>query len=109
MSKFSIHNEVPVTMNYTLNNNNQKQQKSSIITTFKKLWPLMSDEKKNVFLAFFAIILNSGLNLAAPVIVGYAIDHYIQTKQFDGVVVTGAILLGIYSVAFVANYVQVRV
>ncbi|NTU98819.1 ABC transporter ATP-binding protein, partial [Candidatus Falkowbacteria bacterium] len=39
-------------------------------------------------------------------LVGYAVDHYIVTKQFHGVLVFGAILLLIYILALIASYFQ---
>jgi len=97
-------------MKYNLNDNQGKgkQEKTSVISAVKKLWPLMEDEKKNIFLSLFAIIINSGLNLIAPFIVGFIIDQFIQNKDFGGVMMYGGLLLIIYLFAFGASFIQMR-
>jgi ATP-binding cassette subfamily B protein len=41
-------------------------------------------------------------------LIGYTIDTYIQAKQFHGVLVFAGILLALYIVAFIVNYIQMR-
>jgi ATP-binding cassette subfamily B protein len=97
-------------MNYSLNKNTEdgKEQEGGVLSALKKLLPLMADEKKNLILAAVAIFFNSALNLAAPVLVGYTIDKYIQTRQYHGVLVFSAILLVMYVAALVASYIQTK-
>lgn len=95
-------------MNYTLNRTTEYQQKISIKTAFGKLWPLMSDQKGNLALAFVAILLTSVFNLLGPIIVGHTIDSYIRTKDFHGVLLYSGLLLLIYVGAFFANYIQTK-
>lgn len=85
----------------------EKNRKSGA-SALKKLIQLVSGEKRNLILAFIAIIINSGLNLLGPLLIGYAIDHYVQTKQMHGVLVYSGILLVIYVLALVANYLQTQ-
>jgi ATP-binding cassette subfamily B protein len=102
-------------MNYTLNTGanrsaeTKKPEKLSIIDAIKKLIPLMHGETKNIIIAFSAILTNSLLNLASPILIGYAIDHYVQTKEYHGVLVYSGILLAIYIAALVASYIQTQV
>jgi ATP-binding cassette subfamily B protein len=95
-------------MNYTLNRTTEYQQKTSIKTALKKLWPLMSDQKGNLLIALVAILTTSGFNLLGPIIIGYVIDTYVRTKDFHGVLLYSGILLGLYIVSFVANYIQTK-
>ena len=59
-----------------------------------------------MLLALGAIVINSTLNLLGPFIIGHVIDTYVVEKDYSGVVRWAAILLGMYLVAFVANYLQ---
>ena len=96
-------------MNYDLNQvAGPKEEKLSTYKALRKLLGLIDDERRTLILAFIAILVNSSLTLVAPVVIGRTIDQYIQTKQYDGVLRNAAILLGIYIVAFVTNYVQTR-
>ncbi len=96
-------------MNYDLNQaTGQKEEKNAIYKALRKLLALIDDEQQSLILAFIAILVNSGLTLIGPMIIGRTIDKYVQTKQFDGVLRNAGILLGLYAVAFVTNYVQTR-
>jgi len=93
-------------MNYTLNKAAQPGQKTSAVDAFKKLWPLLAEEKRVLAFAAIAIGVNSGLTLVTPLVVGHAIDTFIVTKQFGGVLASSGILLGMYLVILVAQYLQ---
>ncbi len=95
-------------MKYNLNDIAATQQKTSTLRALKKLLQLITEERKNLLLALAAILVNSGLNLLGPFIIGYTIDTYLVHKQFHGVLVWAGILLGMYLVAFVASYLQTR-
>ena len=72
----------------------------------KKLSPLLKGEKKNLAAAFFAVLVWSVAALLDPVIIGRAIDLYIKNKDFQGVLISAAILLGVYVIGLAASYVQ---
>ncbi|MEI8230219.1 MAG: ABC transporter ATP-binding protein [Candidatus Peregrinibacteria bacterium] len=93
-------------MNYALTTKGNPTKPASAFSALRKLWPLLREEKTHLFLALFAIVLNSGLNLVAPLLVGHTIDTYIQAGQFQGVLVFAAILTVLYLIAFVAAYFQ---
>lgn len=103
-------------MNYALNNGSKsasgqtngskEKQKGTLQSAFKKLAPFLAGEKRNVTIAFIAILLNSASNLIGPVIIGYTVDMYIRNGDFDGVLTFSALLLGVYAVGLVASYVQ---
>ena len=95
-------------MSYNLNINKDAKstEKISTATTLKRLLTLMGSERKNLYIALFFILINVGLNLIGPYLLGYTVDHYVVTKQFDGVIKFSFILLGIYSVALASGYTQ---
>ena len=95
-------------MNYNLNQLNEKQEKQSTFNALKRLLKLIANERKNLWLALIAILVNSGLLLLGPLLIGHTIDAYIRTKQFHGVLVFGAILLGIYTIAMATGYMQTK-
>ncbi|WP_421942999.1 ABC transporter ATP-binding protein [Pedobacter sp.] len=95
-------------MKYNLNQLSQQQEKQSTYKALKRLLNLISAEWKNLWLALIAILINSGLLLLGPLLIGHTIDTYIRTKQFHGVLIFGAILLGIYLVAMVTGYLQTK-
>jgi len=95
-------------MNYNLNKLTENQQKASTYAALKSLLKLIAHERKNLWLAFAAIITNSTLNLLGPFLIGYTIDTYIRHKQYHGVLVFSGILLAIYSVALFTSYFQTK-
>jgi ATP-binding cassette subfamily B protein len=90
-------------MNYTLTT---KKEGSSVFAAVKKLFPLLRGETKNLIIAFSAIIINSGLTLLAPLLIGHAINVFIITKHAQGLLAYTGLVLAVYLVAFVASYVQ---
>ncbi len=93
--------------NYKLNTT-EKKKKVSTFAALKSLWPLLSDEKKNLLLAFIAIIVNSLVNLFGPFLIGRTIDKYVLTKQYHGVLVYSGILLAMFVLGLVASYLQTK-
>jgi ATP-binding cassette subfamily B protein len=109
MFKYTILNAAPAIMNYNLNKaTDQKQQKISTYGALKKLLALISDEKKNLLYAFIAILFNSAVNLTGPFLIGYTIDRYVQTKQYQGVLIISGLLFGMYLAGLVASYLQTK-
>ncbi|MCX2575199.1 ABC transporter ATP-binding protein [Pedobacter sandarakinus] len=95
-------------MNYNLNNLNQQLEKPSTFQALRRLLKFISEEKKTLWLALVAILINSGLLLTGPLLVGYTIDKYIRTKQFEGVLTMGGILLVVYAIAMITGYMQTK-
>jgi ATP-binding cassette subfamily B protein len=95
-------------MNYNLNQLSARQEKQSTYKALKSLLKLISAERKNLWLALIAILVNSGLLLLGPLLVGHTVDTYIRTKQFHGVLIFGGILLVMYMMAMVTGYIQTR-
>ncbi|MEO6283213.1 MAG: ABC transporter ATP-binding protein [Dyadobacter sp.] len=95
-------------MNYDLNKLSEEEQKTSTYKALGKLLKLIAHERGNLSLAFVAIILNTSVNLFGPFLIGHAIDKYVVTKQFHGLLVFGAILLGMYLIGLVTSYQQTK-
>ena len=94
--------------NYNINQNSAQQQQTSSLKAVGKLYKLIAHEKKNLIIAFGAILTNSALQLVAPLMIGHAVDAYITTKQFNGLLITGAILLAMYLLALLTSYLQTK-
>ena len=97
-------------MSYNLNINKDAKstEKVSTATTLKRLLTLMGSERKNLYIALIFILINAVLNLIGPYLLGYTVDHYVVTKQFNGVIKFSFILLGVYSVALLSGYTQAQ-
>ncbi|MFC4211152.1 ABC transporter ATP-binding protein [Pedobacter lithocola] len=95
-------------MKYNLNQLSDSKEKQSTYNALKRLLKFISDEQRNLWLALIAILVNSGLLLLGPLLVGHTIDTYIRTKQFHGVLVFGGILLVMYMIAMVTGYTQTK-
>ena len=93
-------------MNYKLNQ--QKTEKVSAFAALVKLWPLVRNEKQKLFVAFFAILVNASANLVAPIIVGRAVDTFIRTKSYHGILISSIWLFGVYVLALVSSYLQTK-
>ncbi len=96
-------------MNYNLNNpSGEKRQKPSATGAVKKLWPLISVEKKIIAAALIAVVINSLLNLFAPMLIAHAIDTFIPAKNYQGVLTYSGIILTMYLFGLVTSYSQTR-
>ncbi|MGN6566945.1 MAG: ABC transporter ATP-binding protein [Flavipsychrobacter sp.] len=95
-------------MNYDLNKNATKQQKNATYVALKSLLKLITNERKNLLLALFFMMVNSGLNLLGPFLIGYTIDKYVQHKNYHGVLVFSGILLGMYIITLFTSYFQTQ-
>lgn len=95
-------------MKYNLNDiTGPEDQKRPTLVVLRKLLGLIREERRNLVIAFIFIFVNAGLGLMGPYLIGYTVDHYIQTKQFQGVLKFSGILLAIYLTVFVTNYLQI--
>lgn len=100
-------------MNYNLNQLSAQQEKASTLKALKKLLQLIAEERNNLYIALAAILVNSGLTLLGPFIMGYVLKQYIAPKppmqpDYNSVLMYGSLLLVMYVVAFFAGYMQTR-
>ncbi len=96
-------------MNYKLKTTEDIDEKTSIWNALKKMAGLFIVEKKKIAVALVAIIVNSGMTLLGPLLMGYTIDKYVLKGDYRGVLIFSAILLGIYITASIGGYIQTRV
>ena len=100
-----IHKKVQTIMNnYDLNKSINK--KRGLRISMRKFLPLLKNHKKQITLATLSAFITSGLNLLAPILMGHAIDKYIQHGEFHGVLVYGGIIFTIYIGSVVSSYFQ---
>jgi len=92
-------------MNYDLSN----APKSSTKAALKKMLLFLRPERQKLFLALGIMILNSGITMLTPYLIGYTIDHYIQTGQYHGLMVYCGILFGLYLIWAWTEYMQTDV
>lgn len=95
-------------MNYDLNRFSTQQEKASTLSALKRLLELITHEKKNLWLALIAILINSGVNLLGPLLIGRAIDKYVIPGNYHGVLVISGVLLAMYLCGLVASYLQTK-
>jgi ATP-binding cassette subfamily B protein len=97
-------------MNYTLNSfQNQTQPATQSWKSITKLWPFIQEEKRWLFVSLLAILINSGLTIWAPIIVGNAVDKAILPHDWPGVVRACVELLAIFIATVISGFIQTRV
>ncbi|NTW14551.1 MAG: ABC transporter ATP-binding protein [Candidatus Moranbacteria bacterium] len=97
-------------MSYSLTKTDiaREKEKSVLSTAWKRLVPLMREEGRAVSIAIVATLVNSAAALVVPIIIAHAVDDYMVSKDFHGVLVLSGILLVIFLAGLVANYLQVK-
>ena len=110
MFRFLILNAAPIFMNYNLNIKKEPQSGEKVGTTMilRQLLKLMGEERKNLYIAMFFIFVNAALNLVGPFLMGHAVDSFIVTKHYEGVIKYSIILFCVYLVAMVSGYTQTQ-
>jgi ATP-binding cassette, subfamily B, bacterial len=97
-------------MSYNLNGRRggvqQPLEKVSTKVMMTRLMTLVGQERRNLFIAMFFILINSGLNLIAPYLMGHAVDKFVVTHQYDGLIKYSIILFGVFCLAMVSGYTQ---
>lgn len=78
----------------------------SFWVSVKELIRLMSGEKRVASIALCIIVLNSALNLSSPLLIAYAVDHYVTTANIQGILMSAGVLFVMYSIGFFAQYFQ---
>ncbi|MGJ7031156.1 ABC transporter ATP-binding protein [Niabella hirudinis] len=94
--------------NYQTDYNLGAKQKTSAGTALRKMFRFMKGEKKNLLVAFFVMMLNAGITMLTPYLVGYIVDHFILKKQYGPLMQYSALLLGIYIVWAGTEYLQAK-
>jgi len=94
-------------MNYKLSHT--EEQKSITKLNYKKFWELLKDEKKSLIICTINILINAVLNMVAPFLIGIAVNQYMQTKQYGGVLTIACYLLLIYLGVLATGAIQGKV
>jgi len=97
-------------MNYSLTktDNEKEKEKKVLSTAWRRLVPLLAEEKRFVILSLFAIMVNVSVSLVVPVVVARIVDTYIINKNYQGLLVSSGLLFFIFLIGLVANYVEVK-
>lgn len=98
-------------MSYKLSetdNNEPEIDKEINQNSLKQLLGLMKNEKKSLAIAMVAIIINSLTFLGGPYVLGLAVDNFINNKDLNQLVHYVLMLLGVYIVMFITDYLNIR-
>jgi len=97
-------------MSYNLNLKKgvKPDRKVSTTTILKQLLTLMGEERKNLFIAMIFIFINVGLNLVGPYLMGHAVDNFVVTKHYEGVIRYSVILFCVFLLAMFSGYAQTQ-
>src|SRR5262245_53171283 len=98
-------NEAQANTNYTLNTAGKPQQ-ATFGSVYRRLSPLLADERRTVTLAFVAMLVTSGSSLLAPVVIGRVVDTAIANKDFRSVLTYAGFLLFMFLCGLLASYFQ---
>jgi len=91
-------------MKYKLTNSDEHSK-----VNYKTLLIILRHEKKSLSVAFFNIVINAVLNMMAPYLIGVAVNDYMQTKHYHGVIVVAFSLLVIYIIVALTGVIQTKV
>jgi ATP-binding cassette, subfamily B, bacterial len=95
-------------MNYKLKQSEENKKGNSIKSSFERLTPFFVDEKRNLIITIITVIVSSATNLIAPIIIGFTIDNYIKTKDYQGILINAGILLWMYIIESLSRYIQTK-
>lgn len=96
-------------MNYNLNDSVYQQQAGA--RTWKVLGRMLGfilTERRKLYTALAAILLNALVLLSGPYLVGYTIDHDIVPKNVPGIWHMSLALLCLYLLGFLTSYLQTQ-
>ena len=82
-------------MNYSLTKTDieKEKQKGVLYTAWRRLVPLMAEERRPVTIAIIAILVSAAATLIVPIIIAHIVDVYIVTKNFHGVLLFSGLLI----------------
>ncbi len=98
-------------MKYTLTNTSPEQDLNPSLglkDAFRQLWPLLRPEKGRLAIALIAILVNAGLTIWAPILMGHAVDNYLLQRDYHGVLVYSGYILLTYIGVLLSGFVQTR-
>ncbi len=86
----------------------ERPERTKTFAALQRLLLILSGEKTQLILAFIIIIINATATLFAPLLIGHAIDTYIQAGLYRGVIICAIVLLGLYVITLVTGYMQTK-
>ena len=100
--------EEPIHYRLNLSADQHEPENKGAFGTFRRLLTLLDEERRNLYVALLFILINAGLTLISPYLIGHAVDRYIVTKQYDGVIRSAVLLLIVFILAFFSGYAQAQ-
>jgi ATP-binding cassette subfamily B protein len=82
------------------------EKKATLGAVRESLFPLLKDERKNLVIALIAVVISSAANLLSPIIIARAVDTAIAGHNFGLVLRYSGILLVVFLIGLVAQYIQ---
>jgi ATP-binding cassette subfamily B protein len=82
------------------------EKEGTLGLAWASLGPLLAAEKVNLAIAIVAVLISSAANLLSPVIIARVIDTALATHNFGLVLRYSALLLVVYLIGVVAQYIQ---
>lgn len=97
-------------MKYSLSlvDHSKEKEKGVLLTAYKRLLPLMIEERAPMLRAFIALVINSAAVLIVPLLIAHIVDTFIAHHDWQGIVYFSGLLFGIFVVGFIANYIQIK-
>lgn len=94
---------------HSMGRNMTIQKPKNMKPTLKRLWKYLSVHKFKLFFVFLFVILVTLSSLVTTRIIGIAIDKYIITKDFKGLMYISVILIVIYIIGTISNWLQIMI
>jgi len=96
-------------MDYSLSKTDieKEKQKGVLVTAWRRLVPLMSEEATPVTVSIIAILVSAAVSLVVPIIIAHIVDVYIVGKNFHGVLMFSVLLAVIFIAGLISNYIQI--
>lgn len=86
--------------------NTKPNKSASTFAGLRKLLPFLKDERGTLALSIVVVLITSAINLGAPYVFGYTVDHHIAKGDYQGVFATVGFLLVAYLISLGTNYAQ---
>jgi len=93
-------------MDYTLKTDDKTVQRETLASVYRRLAPLVADERRNLSIAVACVIVTSGANLLGPELIGRAIDTGMRQHDFGQVLRYAGLLALAYLFALGTSYLQ---
>lgn len=89
---------------YRLIKKGKDLNKPSVVDGLKSFYPYVKKDQSKLLFGLIIVLVNSAANVAAPYILGVAVDEYIVEKNAQGLLVAVLGLVFVYLVSFITNY-----